>query len=157
MVGPPAFLFWRAADNLEYMSFWFPQTPSDFMLVYASVIALALLLFMRRRPGKTMLLRLRGGQHGEKPALTASQGSTGVSAFTHVQPRGERPLNVMFNYNGHSWDAYEVLGLPAGSSLEKVADALALALKNTDSSSHGFLEAAHRAIRAEWDAYRQEA
>lgn len=30
----------------------------------------------------------------------------------------EKVLNVLFQYNGETWDAYEVLGLPAGASVE---------------------------------------
>lgn len=31
-----------------------------------------------------------------------------------------KALNVIFMFNGHCWDAYEVFGLPAGSSIEQV-------------------------------------
>ncbi len=35
----------------------------------------------------------------------------------------EKELTVHFNFNGHSFDAFEVLGLPAGSSLDKARKA----------------------------------
>jgi hypothetical protein len=116
---------------------WYPQTPSEFMVIYASVIALALLGFFNRRPRKLMRLRLRGSARGMRAAVEGAS-----------MPM-ERPLNVMFNYNGHSWDAYEVLGLPAGSSLEKVEEGFAAVVKTVDAGSRPFLEAAYNAIRTQ--------
>lgn len=57
-----------------------------------------------------------------------------------------KSLNVMFNYNGHSWDAHEVLGIPAGAPLEMVQNAHRESLKTTDSSSHDFINTAFEAI-----------
>lgn len=57
-----------------------------------------------------------------------------------------KTLNVIFNYNGHAWDAYEVLGIPAGSQLRDVTAAYQLALQRTDAASHEFLETAYKAI-----------
>ena len=34
---------------------------------------------------------------------------------TEQNSTGERALNCVFMYNGHSFDAFEVLGIPAGS------------------------------------------
>jgi hypothetical protein len=147
------------------MSEYLPKSPSDFLLLYSAVLVIALLYFFYRRPRQQTLLRLRAGPkkyrifdpdktdpkiEGEVPAPPSN-----VTQFSRVQPAGERPLNVMFNYNGHSWDAYEVLGLPAGSSPEKVHDAFSVSMKSVDPSSKPFMEAAYRAIRAEWDAYKK--
>lgn len=57
-----------------------------------------------------------------------------------------KSLNVMFIYNGHSWDAYEVLGVPAGSSIKSVTDAYQTALRRCDKDSVEFLETAYMAI-----------
>lgn len=58
-----------------------------------------------------------------------------------------KALNVIFNYNGHSWDAYEVLGVPAGASLPMVTAAYQSALKRcAEPESLEFLETAYRAI-----------
>lgn len=32
----------------------------------------------------------------------------------------DRPLQVYFNYNGETFDAFEVLGLPAGASADQI-------------------------------------
>lgn len=57
-----------------------------------------------------------------------------------------RPLNVMFNYNGYSWDAYEVLGVPAGSSLLSVQEAYETMKKSMDRESQHFVDAAYQAL-----------
>ena len=60
--------------------------------------------------------------------------------------RKERTLNVFFNYNGHSWDAYEVLGIPAGSSREATEEAYRIALGKVDEESRVFIDCAFKAI-----------
>ncbi|WP_374078715.1 hypothetical protein [Bdellovibrio bacteriovorus] len=57
-----------------------------------------------------------------------------------------KSLNVMFNYNGHSWDAYEVLGVPAGASIKLVTEAYQAAIRRSDKDSVEFLETAYHAI-----------
>ena len=60
---------------------------------------------------------------------------------------GEKTLNVMFMWNGHNFDAHEVLGCPAGANLKMVEDYFnqALARKGSDRE---FLEAAFSAIKS---------
>lgn len=58
-----------------------------------------------------------------------------------------RSLQVMFNYNGHSWEAYETLGLPPGSSLAQVQSAFEQIALKTDPQSLAFFVAALEAIR----------
>ena len=63
----------------------------------------------------------------------------------HHQPSETRQLNVFFNWNGHTWDAFEVLGLPAGAGRESVVQAFhACRAKSPDSTA--FLQAATDAI-----------
>lgn len=141
-----------------------PLQPKEFMLYYAAAVALALLVFVRRKPRKGMLLRLRGGFRGGAKAEGKTHGEGGPSLdgrtppsankFSHINPTSERPLNVVFNYNGHSWDAYEVLGLPAGSSPDKVDAAYQESLSRVDSGSKAFLEAAYQAVKAQWATYK---
>lgn len=62
-----------------------------------------------------------------------------------MPPAAERQLNVFFNWNGHTWDAFEVLGCPAGASRETVLQAFhACRAKSPDSIA--FLQAATDAI-----------
>lgn len=59
---------------------------------------------------------------------------------------GSKQLNIMFNYNGHMWDAYEVLGVPAGMGLPEVTRAYQELAKKSDPSSHDFIYTAYKAI-----------
>lgn len=96
-----------------------------------------------------MTLRLRGGRGSYNAADAHLEG--GQPAAVPVRDEKietERPLNVVFNYNGHSWDAYEVLGLPAGSSLERVDEAYKTNIEAVDAGSRPFLDAAYAAIKA---------
>lgn len=87
----------------------------------------------------------------QKNAFVDQQGSTN---FMHVKPieadnaelMGAKSLNVHFVYNGHTWDAYEVLGVPAGSSLRTVTQNYQSSLKKADPQSRSFLDAAYQAI-----------
>lgn len=108
--------------------------PGEFWFYYASILILALVLFTRRRQQRSMRLRLGG---------STSQSGRGRLATQNQ----ERVLNVVFNYNGHSWDAHEVLGIPAGSSFDKVKAAYQASLAKVEADSHAFLEAAYQAIQ----------
>lgn len=55
-------------------------------------------------------------------------------------------LNVIFMYNAHTWDAYEVLGVPAGASIKTVTEAYQKALRTCDKESIEFFETAYKAI-----------
>lgn len=57
-----------------------------------------------------------------------------------------KSLNVMFMYNGHNFDAYEVLGVPAGARMEMVQAAFDKAIAQRGSDRE-FLEAALGAIK----------
>lgn len=87
--------------------------------------------------------RLRGG-----PVPTGWENyhprhdSRGRGHATH----GVKSLNVLFNWNGHTWDAYEVLGIPAGSSSEAAHAAFERAAALADTETLPFLRAAFEAI-----------
>lgn len=59
----------------------------------------------------------------------------------------EKVLNILFQFNGETWDAYEVLGLPAGSNIPDAKKAYEIALKE-GRDSEAFLRAALQAIIA---------
>lgn len=60
--------------------------------------------------------------------------------------RKTKTLNVLFLYNGHDWDAYQVLGLPAGTSLAMVTDRYQQLVKGVEGGQLEFYEAAYQAI-----------
>ena len=69
------------------------------------------------------------------------------SSPTYDEARTEvKNLNVIFMFNGHSFDAYEVFGLPAGSGLPAIEEAYIKALTSNASDSREFIEAAYQAL-----------
>ena len=59
---------------------------------------------------------------------------------------GEEELNVLINYNGHLWDAFEVLGVPAGSPSEIIDRAYQQAIHSMDESSRELVDLSYKAI-----------
>lgn len=57
-----------------------------------------------------------------------------------------KSLNVIFVYNGHSWDAYEVLGVAPGSSIAEIKAAFNREISRNDSGAHEFLKVALSAV-----------
>jgi hypothetical protein len=55
-------------------------------------------------------------------------------------------LNVIFMWNGYGWDAYEVFGLPAGSSVKDARQRFEELASNVDDGQRQFLAAALDAI-----------
>ena len=53
----------------------------------------------------------------------------------------------MFNYNGHTWDAYEALGIEPGASNDDVEDAYHRAIAELDPSSQVFVKTAYECIK----------
>ncbi len=100
---------------------------------------------------KAEINQARSRSDQPKSAFTDHQGS---SSFMTAKPihqdsnelMGAKTLNVHFVYNGHTWDAYEVLGVPAGSSLRTVTQSYQAAIKKADPQSRSFLDAAYQAI-----------
>ena len=58
----------------------------------------------------------------------------------------ERELTILFQFNGHTFEAYEVLGLTPGSPSEEVKSAYAEVLRTQDESEHEFFSMAYKAI-----------
>ena len=53
---------------------------------------------------------------------------------------------VNFIYNGHEWEAYEVLGLPKGSNLQITTSHYQNLIKTSDPSTFEFYETAYLTI-----------
>lgn len=70
------------------------------------------------------------------------------SSDLRSETSGSDVLNAVFNFNGHSFDAYEVLGIPAGSSWEEVKRAFERSLESNDPSAKEFYLTAFNAIKA---------
>src|SRR5690606_31326012 len=61
---------------------------------------------------------------------------------------GERVLQVYFNYNGETFEAYEVFGVPAGSSLARVEQALREHKNLQGPESRAFVNCAFQALKS---------
>ncbi len=82
---------------------------------------------------------------------SAASSNNNQKTSSYPPPRApkqkEVELNVIFQFNGHSFDAFEVLGLPAGSSPDAVEKAYQHLIATTDKDSHEFYIFAYKAIR----------
>lgn len=117
LLGAGGFLFWY------FISRGGPRRPTQ--------------LNMKAKDSAPPLVSPLPSQPQEAPVLRR------VPAAKEAPPKN---LNVMFNYNGHSWDAYEVLGVPAGASIRIVTEAYQTAIHRSSKDSVDFLETAYRAI-----------
>lgn len=63
-----------------------------------------------------------------------------------IQNTQMKSLNVIFVYNGHTWDAHEVLGVKPGASIEDIKIAFEETLKNNEPASHEFFKIALASI-----------
>jgi hypothetical protein len=148
-----------------------------FLVVNGATVIFLLWLFFGRRKPKPTTLNLRGGSPpiprseerivtdipneelrlGVNTPLTSNRENSRYVLPSPNRDRGvsrestarasEKVLTVIFMFNGESWDAYETLGLPAGSSLQSAEAAFEVAVQNTDPKSHAFFKAAIQAIR----------
>lgn len=127
----------------------------------------------RRSPRQPTPLNLKaegsGGVTAQKPSaralspaarhLQALPTSSTKPVMEVMEPLAEsaskgKNLNCLFMYNGHDWDAYQVLGVAAGSPLPLVTEAYQDMIKKADPSSYEFLESAYKAILKSSQGYR---
>lgn len=59
---------------------------------------------------------------------------------------GEKNLDCLFMYNGHEFNAYEVLGIPAGAPIE-MAESAFKSLSKTNYKEYEFFKAALEALK----------
>lgn len=102
-----------------------------------------------REPSRLRLYRQSGQSSNELGTKRQGSPSTGgLRPTSNETSFGVKDLNVIFIYNGHSFDAHEVLGVPAGASLERVREAYFVSLQNSSPESREFIELAFRSICA---------
>lgn len=132
-------------------------TVENFLWVQAGLVLLAAMILFRKNKTSGARLRWKKGSLRETPKeMTGAPRMWGNQTPLHGVTRlpmnhddlnTARVLNVHFNFNGHSWDAFEVLGLPAGSSADKVEAAYRTALSRSEAHAHEFYQLARDAIR----------
>jgi len=65
-----------------------------------------------------------------------------------------RLLSVIFMYNGHDWEAHQVLGVPQGSSMHQITIAYQQLIQKADPSAFPFYEAAYLALSIKHKKHR---
>jgi hypothetical protein len=127
-------------------------TPKQYLLIYALIVTPIVIsfFFIRRSQNPT---RLNLNSRAQKTAKTAPMVEGGKSiefeddvSWHSGTVATEKDLNLLFQWNGHTWDAYEVLGVPAGSSLIIVKESYQLQLTRSTQDAHPFLNAAFETI-----------
>tara|TARA_B110001454_G_C12723330_1_gene436773 strand:- start:71923 stop:72285 length:363 start_codon:yes stop_codon:yes gene_type:complete len=112
---------------------------SQIIVIVQVLIAGTFILWILSRRGsspKPTVLNMRADMKTQKPTVL------GVKAEVQA-----KVLNVIFMWNGHGWDAYEVFGLPAGSSISDVRRRFQdLTSQTDDDGQKQFLSAALDAI-----------
>lgn len=57
-----------------------------------------------------------------------------------------KSITTYFMYNGHEWEAHEVLGVPAGSPMTTITEVYQKLILTSDPSTFQFYESAHQAL-----------
>lgn len=119
------------------------QSPGHFLILNGVIVTLLVLYFLFIKKGSASPTRLNlkkkdSRRNVEGLVVPGEVSSTGSSEYV--------PLNVIFNYNGHSFDAYEALGVPAGSDMEEVKKAFSDSCAKADPPTREFYKAAYEAI-----------
>lgn len=123
----------------------------QFLYFNAAVIAILVIYMLlgrsKRNPAR-LKLRQSSGRDKLQDQAAANSGAKSGSRAQAAQGagRGERELNVIFQFNGHDFDAHEVLGVPAGSSREAIEKVYYELLASSDHDSHEFYRIAFDAI-----------
>jgi len=115
-----------------------------FGIIIAIGLLLTILFLWRRTSGVQKPNRLhlkRQSTLRNVPATISKE----AMAESKVSPN-EKNLNVLFMYNGHSFDAHEVLGLPAGANRKMIEEAYRATLAKVDLKSQEFIKAAYQAL-----------
>lgn len=113
---------------------------SSGLLILIAFFVICLLVYFQSAKNRGQPTRLK---------MKVEAVSAGASSSQHTSEAARTiPLNVIFNYNGHSFDAYETLGVPAGSSWEAVRDSFEQNVAGSDETSREFYLAAFNAIKS---------
>jgi hypothetical protein len=140
-----------------------------FALIVMGTFLIIVWFFVGRKGGygKPTVLNLRKGESSSKETDHPQAGSAQspiVQGASHpeqpvmrdVTPRPDQlktpppppgpPPKCLFIYNGHDWDAFEVLGLSPYSSFSEATRVYQEQIKKADPGKHEFLQTAYMAI-----------
>lgn len=120
------------------------QSQVLFSILIAVGLILAFLFLWRRTSGVQKPNRLHLKKQSSQRNVPATI-SPEAMAESKVSPN-EKNLNVFFMFNGHSFDAHEVLGLPAGANRQMIEAAYRTSLARVAPESQEFIRAAYQAL-----------
>lgn len=129
-------------------------TIEQFIYLNLAMMVLISLIFMwgrreSRNPTKLNMYPPEAQNQKEWGDLSLNQKNSLNESLREIPSDQLKNLNPFFMYNGHSWDAFEVLGVAPGSSLDQIKKAFEESLAKTDSNSHDFLKTALMTILSE--------
>ncbi len=120
---------------------------------------IAYIVFGRSKQKPPTKLNLRAANHSDipdvqKPAvmaqtspnLIAEPRQSVLEPESNKSTKTSKQLSIFFMYNGHDWEAHEVLGIPQGASVDVATKAYQDQLKTAQPSTYEFLESAYNAI-----------
>ena len=76
-------------------------------------------------------------------------GAKDVTPLKNDKPilnKPQKTSSVFFMYNGHEWEAFEVLGLPKGCDIQSATSHYQSLIRTSDPSTFEFFELAYGAI-----------
>lgn len=130
-----------------------------FLLNFIIFLALVLyFVFGRSKPKQPTVLNLKSTPEPEDVGLADEKADAlridGAKDVT-PQPNIDKPKvnkliqknnSVFFMYNGHEWEAFEVLGLPKGCDIQSATSHYQNLIRTADPSTFEFFELAYAAI-----------
>lgn len=129
------------------------MTPEQFFILnFILLVGFAGLFFWGRRgtkpPSRLNLTSVNHSQKVQEKKSVLPKGG-GAETLGELHSTNLKDINPMFIYNGHAWDAYEVLGIIPGSSMEVIRESFDRSIQKSDVSSHEFLKVALTTILCE--------
>lgn len=113
-----------------------------YFVLFGFFVVIPLVVFMSKKPKQKKM----GWKNSESNRTTAPKGPIPIKTNSLEKPINEY-INCFFSYNGKKYDAYEVLGLPAGSSQESVLSAYQAKVSQTQNNE--LLKAAFSALQSQ--------
>lgn len=108
-----------------------------------------LLLYVNLVIGGLLVLYFILGRHKPKEPVRLNLRAKDSNKQQLLDPETvpqSRSLGIMFMYNGHDWEAHEVLGVPQGASMHQVTAVYQQLIKTAHKDSLAFYEQAYAAI-----------
>lgn len=114
------------------------------------IFAVAFLLWFmagRKNSGSATPLNLRSPENPVDYPVKYTPRERDVTGTQNVAEKSMKAVpKVLFMYNGHDWDAHEVLGVADTATLSQITEKYQHLVKASDKGKLEFLETAYKAI-----------